>query len=76
MKQLMLVVNYSCPNHYEDYVHRAGRTGRAGNKVCTLLLVSSVLAFSLLYCLMKLFQGIATEGVVCVVVGKSVFNMF
>uniref|UniRef100_A0A7N5ZXB7 Probable ATP-dependent RNA helicase DDX46 n=1 Tax=Anabas testudineus TaxID=64144 RepID=A0A7N5ZXB7_ANATE len=32
VKQLILVVNYSCPNHYEDYVHRAGRTGRAGNK--------------------------------------------
>uniref|UniRef100_A0A8C9FHI4 RNA helicase n=1 Tax=Pavo cristatus TaxID=9049 RepID=A0A8C9FHI4_PAVCR len=43
VKQLMLVVNYSCPNHYEDYVHRAGRTGRAGNKVsvitCLLLLM-------------------------------------
>lgn len=36
VKQLMLVVNYSCPNHYEDYVHRAGRTGRAGNKVCII----------------------------------------
>jgi ATP-dependent RNA helicase DDX46/PRP5 len=24
--------NYDCPNHLEDYVHRAGRTGRAGNK--------------------------------------------
>ncbi|XP_023802664.1 probable ATP-dependent RNA helicase DDX46 [Cyanistes caeruleus] len=46
VKQLMLVVNYSCPNHYEDYVHRAGRTGRAGNKVCTLsYLVLLVLAF-------------------------------
>ncbi|KAB0392315.1 hypothetical protein E2I00_008730, partial [Balaenoptera physalus] len=32
VKHLILVVNYSCPNHYEDYVHRAGRTGRAGNK--------------------------------------------
>lgn len=32
VKQLNLVVNYGCPNHYEDYVHRAGRTGRAGNK--------------------------------------------
>ncbi|KAF7206363.1 probable ATP-dependent RNA helicase DDX46 [Nothobranchius furzeri] len=32
VKQLILVVNYNCPNHYEDYVHRAGRTGRAGNK--------------------------------------------
>lgn len=33
VKHLILVVNYNCPNHYEDYVHRAGRTGRAGNKV-------------------------------------------
>ncbi|XP_071399174.1 probable ATP-dependent RNA helicase DDX46 isoform X3 [Centroberyx affinis] len=32
VKQLILVINYNCPNHYEDYVHRAGRTGRAGNK--------------------------------------------
>lgn len=35
VKQLKLVVNYDVPNHMEDYVHRAGRTGRAGNKgVC------------------------------------------
>ncbi|OZC09870.1 hypothetical protein X798_02976 [Onchocerca flexuosa] len=32
IKKLILVVNYDCPNHYEDYVHRVGRTGRAGNK--------------------------------------------
>ncbi|CAH1405981.1 unnamed protein product [Nezara viridula] len=32
VKHLILVVNYDCPNHYEDYVHRNGRTGRAGNK--------------------------------------------
>ena len=31
VKQLKLVVNYDTPNHLEDYVHRAGRTGRAGN---------------------------------------------
>lgn len=30
VKQLKLVVNYDVPNHLEDYVHRAGRTGRAG----------------------------------------------
>lgn len=32
VKELRLVINYDCPNHMEDYVHRAGRTGRAGNK--------------------------------------------
>ncbi|CAF4070681.1 unnamed protein product [Rotaria sp. Silwood1] len=31
VKNLILVVNYDCPNHYEEYVHRCGRTGRAGN---------------------------------------------
>lgn len=31
VKQLKLVVNYDSPNHLEDYVHRSGRTGRAGN---------------------------------------------
>jgi ATP-dependent RNA helicase DDX46/PRP5 len=29
---LKLVVNYDVPNHLEDYVHRVGRTGRAGAK--------------------------------------------
>ncbi|EKG19243.1 RNA helicase ATP-dependent DEAD-box conserved site [Macrophomina phaseolina MS6] len=32
VKQLKLVINYDAPDHVEDYVHRAGRTGRAGNK--------------------------------------------
>ncbi|SCV67635.1 BQ2448_5246 [Microbotryum intermedium] len=32
VKQLRLVIQYDAPNHMEDYVHRAGRTGRAGNK--------------------------------------------
>lgn len=31
VKDLNLVINYTVPNHYEDYVHRVGRTGRAGN---------------------------------------------
>ncbi|KAF2869936.1 hypothetical protein BDV95DRAFT_629805 [Massariosphaeria phaeospora] len=29
---LATVINYDCPTHLEDYVHRCGRTGRAGNK--------------------------------------------
>lgn len=32
IKHIKVVVNYMCPNHAEDYVHRVGRTGRAGNK--------------------------------------------
>lgn len=28
VKDLILVINYDCPNHYEDYVHRCGRTAR------------------------------------------------
>lgn len=32
IKKLVLVINYSCPTFKEDYTHRIGRTGRAGNK--------------------------------------------
>ncbi len=27
-----LIINYYCPPNKEDYVHRIGRTGRAGSK--------------------------------------------
>ncbi|KAL9658128.1 hypothetical protein ABK040_013041 [Willaertia magna] len=27
-----LVINYNCPDHYEDYIHRIGRTGRANRE--------------------------------------------
>lgn len=30
IKHICLVINFSCPNHMEDYIHRIGRTGRAG----------------------------------------------
>ena len=32
VKDLGCVINFKCPNHMEDYVHRVGRTGRAGNR--------------------------------------------
>lgn len=32
VKGLTLVVNYDVPRHLEDYVHRVGRTGRAGER--------------------------------------------
>ena len=27
---ITVVLNYDCPTHIEEYVHRVGRTGRAG----------------------------------------------
>ena len=41
VKELKLVINYDCPNHMEDYVHRAGRTGRAGNSGTCVTFVQS-----------------------------------
>ncbi|KAF2918138.1 hypothetical protein DAI22_08g035100 [Oryza sativa Japonica Group] len=37
---LELVVNYDVPNHYEDYVHRVGRTGHAGRKGFAVTFIS------------------------------------
>lgn len=40
VKHLKLVINYDPASHVEDYVHRAGRTGRAGERgSCTSLLL-------------------------------------
>ncbi|CAN0159812.1 unnamed protein product, partial [Discosporangium mesarthrocarpum] len=38
---LVCVINYSCPNHLEDYVHRVGRTGRAGRKGTAYTFIST-----------------------------------
>ena len=35
------VINYSAPDHLEDYVHRVGRTGRADEKGVAYTLVNS-----------------------------------
>ncbi|KAI3836818.1 hypothetical protein MKW98_005151 [Papaver atlanticum] len=40
VKDLELVVNFHVPNHYEDYIHRVGRTGRAGRKGCAITFIS------------------------------------
>ena len=37
---IILVVNYSCPTFKEDYIHRIGRTGRAGRKGNAVTFVS------------------------------------
>ena len=39
---ISLVVNYHIPGSRESYVHRIGRTGRAGRKVMPLLLSTKV----------------------------------
>lgn len=41
IEHLPYVVNYELPQVAEDYVHRIGRTGRAGNEGTALSLVSS-----------------------------------
>ncbi|KAL7423892.1 pre-mRNA processing RNA-helicase [Cryptotrichosporon argae] len=47
VKELRIVINYDAPNHMEDYVHRAGRTGRAGNKgVCITFITPEQEKFS------------------------------
>lgn len=41
VRNLGLVINFDPPNHMEDYVHRVGRTGRAGAKGNAITFVSS-----------------------------------
>jgi ATP-dependent RNA helicase DDX46/PRP5 len=36
-----MVMNFDSPTHLEDYVHRCGRTGRAGNKGTAITLLQS-----------------------------------
>ena len=39
VRDCVLVINYTTPNHYEDYVHRVGRTGRAGRTGTAITLI-------------------------------------
>mmetsp|Transcript_90645 Transcript_90645/g.252348 ORF Transcript_90645/g.252348 Transcript_90645/m.252348 type:complete len:293 (+) Transcript_90645:2-880(+) len=41
IKAIRLVVNFDPPNRDEDYVHRVGRTGRAGNKGIAVSLLTN-----------------------------------
>ena len=40
IKQLQYVINYELPYNAEDYIHRIGRTGRAGDAGLAISLVS------------------------------------
>lgn len=41
IEQLQCVINYELPYHAEDYIHRIGRTGRAGHEGLAVSLVSN-----------------------------------
>ena len=48
VKQLKLVINFDAPNHMEDYVHRAGRTGRVGSKgTCVTFITPMHIVFTI-----------------------------
>lgn len=47
VNNLTHVINYSIPNEAESYVHRIGRTGRAGNKGIAITFVTSKEAYQL-----------------------------
>ena len=40
ISNVMFVVNYDMPNNIDDYVHRIGRTGRAGNQGTAISLMN------------------------------------
>lgn len=40
VKDINLVLNYDLPDNPEDYIHRIGRTGRAGAKGCAITLAT------------------------------------
>jgi len=41
IKNVTHVINYTVPQTYDDYIHRIGRTGRAGNKGKALTFIES-----------------------------------
>lgn len=35
------VINFKCPSHFEDYIHKVGRTGRGGRKGVAITFISN-----------------------------------
>lgn len=48
MRNITHVFNYDYPNNSEDYIHRIGRTGRAGQKGTAITLFTTDSEYSLL----------------------------
>lgn len=53
VKNITHVFNYDYPNNSEDYVHRIGRTGRAGSKGTAITLFTTDSMFSLTLFLLR-----------------------
>lgn len=51
MKDITHVLNYDYPNNSEDYVHRIGRTGRAGSYGTAITLFTAESLCSVLHAL-------------------------
>lgn len=49
VRNISHVLNYDYPNNSEDYVHRIGRTGRAGAKGTAITLFTTDSKFSLIH---------------------------
>lgn len=67
VKNITHVLNYDYPNNSEDYVHRIGRTGRAGSKgtAITLFTTDSTYTFIENYCLHLLIGLLLDSKQVC-----------
>jgi ATP-dependent RNA helicase DDX46/PRP5 len=65
VNDLKLVVNFEVPNHYEDYIHRIGRTGRAGNRGTSVTFLDptseTIFAFNLVLALTDSEQPVSEE---------------
>ena len=46
ISNLDFIVNYDVPQNYDDYIHRIGRTARAGKSGCSFTLVTSQDSYS------------------------------
>ena len=53
----VLVVNYFCPNHQEDYIHRIGRTGRAGMQGTAITFIDPETEGKFGYEVIKVLEG-------------------
>jgi hypothetical protein len=54
VRNITHVLNYDYPNNSEDYIHRIGRTGRAGAKGTAITFFTTDSSSPLHFCLIRL----------------------